>query len=298
MRRRFFTLDVFTGQRFAGNPLAVVLQSELLDGTTMQAIAREFNHPETVFGLEPADLSHRAKLRIFTPARELPFAGHPTIGTAVLLGILDNEGKRSMVLEEGIGAIHCDVEPLSSDRGYARFDLARLPEPLGEAPPVDTIAATLGLAPGDIGFDQFVPGKWSAGNPFVFVPLAGRDAVARSRPEMSRWDAEFGGAAPVGVFVYCRETVERGNDFHARMFAPGFGIAEDPATGSAAAAFAGVVARYGGLSDGDHTVAIEQGYEMGRPSLITLTITLRAGKVAAAAVGGEAVIVTEGEIEA
>ncbi len=298
MRRRFFTLNVFTDRRFAGNPLAVVLEPQGLDGAAMQAIAREFGHPETVFVFAPADPAHRARVRIFTPTRELPFAGHPTVGTAVLLGRLDGGSSREIVLEEGIGPVRCHVEPRGEDGGYARFDLAKLPEPVGEAPASETIAAALNLTRDDLGFKDFVPAKWSAGNPFVFVPLRGRDAVARSKPDMSRWDAAFGGASPVGAFVYCGETVDAKNDFYARMFGPAFGIHEDPATGSAAAAFTGVVARYGGLPDGDHHLVIEQGYDMGRPSLITLAMTLRAGKVAAASVGGDAVVVTEGTIEA
>jgi trans-2,3-dihydro-3-hydroxyanthranilate isomerase len=298
MRRRFATLDVFTAQRFTGNPLAVVLEPDGLDAAAMQAIAREFGHPETVFVFAPAEPAHRARLRIFTPARELPFAGHPTVGTAVLLGRLDGGGTRELVLEEGIGPVRCRVEARGADQGFARFDLPKLPELVGEAPPPETIAAALGLASADIGFAGFVPARWSAGNPFVFVPLRDRDAVARSRPDMSQWDAAFGGASPAGAYVFCSETVEPRNAFHARMFGPAFGVHEDPATGSAAAAFAGVVARYGGLPDGAHTLAIEQGYEMGRPSLIALDLTLRGGKVAAAAVGGEAMVVTEGTIEA
>src|SRR6516164_9143937 len=111
MRRRFATLNVFTDRRFAGNPLAVVLDAEELDAAAMQAIAREFNHPETVFVFAPADPAHRARVRIFTPARELPFAGHPTVGTAVLLGARD--GGRDLVLEEGIGAVRCTLESTS-----------------------------------------------------------------------------------------------------------------------------------------------------------------------------------------
>src|SRR5713226_5805686 len=112
MRRRFATLDVFTDRRFAGNPLAVVLDTEALDAAAMQSIAREFNHPETVFVFAPADPAHRARLRIFTPARELPFAGHPTVGTAVLLGRIDGGGAaREIVLEEGIGPVRCLTEP-------------------------------------------------------------------------------------------------------------------------------------------------------------------------------------------
>ena len=299
MRRRFFTLDVFTERRFAGNPLAVVLEPHGLDDGAMQAIAREFNHPETVFVLAPADPAHRARLRIFTPARELPFAGHPTVGTAVLLGRIDGGGEaRELVLEEGIGPVRCRVAPHGEGGGYARFDLARLPEPWGEPSDPGPLAAALGLGGGDIGFAGFAPARWSAGNPFIFVPLRDRAAVARARPDMARWEAVFGGGKPAGAFVFCGETVEPRNAFHARMFAPGFGVAEDPATGSAAAAFAGLLARDARLPDGDHAFRIEQGYEMGRPSLIELALTMRGARLASASIGGEALVVTEGTIEA
>jgi trans-2,3-dihydro-3-hydroxyanthranilate isomerase len=297
MRRRFVTLDVFTGRRFAGNPLAVVLDPDGLDTVSMQAIAREFNLSETVFVQPPERPAHRAKLRIFTPGRELPFAGHPTVGTAVLLGRLDGGGSRAIVLEEGVGPVRCEVESRGEDSGFARFGVPKAPEQAGEVLDARAVAAALGLAPDDVGLDGVAPARWSAGNPFVFVPLRGLDAVARSRPDMARWDAAFG-ATPVGAFLFCRQTVERGNAFHARMFGPTFGIYEDPATGSAAAALAGWAARHGGLGDGDHTLGIEQGYEMGRPSLITLTVTLRDGKLAMASIGGEAIVVSEGMIEA
>src|SRR5262245_53192287 len=135
MRRRFATLDVFTDKRFAGNPLAVVLEARGLAADTMQSIAREFNHPETVFVFAPADPVHRARVRIFTPARELPFAGHPTVGTAVLLGRIDGGGApREIVLEEGIGPVRCAVEPVDEQHGRARFTLPQLPAEAGAAP--------------------------------------------------------------------------------------------------------------------------------------------------------------------
>lgn len=290
--RHFATLDVFTDRRFAGNPLAVVLDADELDAAAMQAIAREFNHPETVFVFAPADPGHRARLRIFTPARELPFAGHPTVGSAVLLGLRDGGGAgRDIVLEEGIGAVHCTLESGAGGRGSARFAIPQLPAEVG--PPADdaAIAAALTLAPGDIGGRS---ARWSAGIPFTFVPVAGLAAIARCRADLARFDAAFGAGG--AAYMFCTETAEAGHHFHARMFAPGMGIPEDPATGSAAAAFAGVLAAR--LPDGTHAIAIEQGYEMGRPSLIRLTAVVAAGKLVSASIGGDAVIVTEGTIEA
>jgi trans-2,3-dihydro-3-hydroxyanthranilate isomerase len=299
MRRRFVTLDVFTRRRYAGNPLAVVLDAGGLDGAAMQAIAREFNLSETVFVLPPADPAHRAKLRIFTPASELPFAGHPTVGTAVLLNRIDGgSGRRDLVVEEGIGPVRCAVEAIDGDIGRARFELARLPAEAGAAGPTAAIAAALGLAEGDIGFETFVPARWSAGVIFAFVPLSGLDAMRRCRANTAHWSAAFGEGHGTGAFMFCRETVEPGHAFHARMFAPLAGIPEDPATGSGAAALAGIVARYARLSDGDHDLVIEQGYEMGRPSLIRLSMTMKGGQLVAGAISGEAVVVSEGTIDA
>ncbi len=134
--------------------------------------------------------------------------------------------------------------------------------------------------------------------PLTFVPVRSLETVARSRPDARLWDATFGPDDPAAVYVFCRETAEAGHDFHARMFAPGLGVPEDPATGSAAAAFAGLLARDGGLADGEHRVAIEQGYEMGRPSIIQLSVNLRDRNLVGASIAGDAVVVCEGVIEA
>jgi trans-2,3-dihydro-3-hydroxyanthranilate isomerase len=299
VRRRFVTLDVFTSRRFVGNPLAVVLEPEGLGDATMQAIAREFNLAETVFVLPPSLPAFRAALRIFTPRTELPFAGHPTIGTAVLLARLDGtSGARDLVLEEGIGPVSCTAEVLDGERGRGSFMLEREPEHVGEAEDAAALAAALGLTLDDLGCEAFVPGHWSAGVPCTFVPVRGLDVIERSRPDPARWDDTFGPDDPAIVYVFCRQTVEAGHAFHARMFAPRLGVPEDPATGSAAAAFAGLVARYGQLRDGDHRLTIEQGYEMGRPSLIELSLSLQGGKLVGASIGGEAILVSEGTIEA
>jgi trans-2,3-dihydro-3-hydroxyanthranilate isomerase len=297
MRRKFFTLDVFTRRRYAGNPLAVVLDAGGLEGEAMQSVAREFNLSETVFVLPPAETAHRAKVRIFTPAAELPFAGHPTVGSAVLLNRIDGAaGKREIVLEEGIGPVRCTVEALDADTGRTRFDLARLPADAGPAAPSAAIAAALGLDERDIGFEEFRPARWSAGVEFNFVPLTGLDAMRRCRPDTARWSEGVLGRG--SCFVFCRETAEQGHSFHARMFAPRGGIPEDPATGSAVAAFAGVLAYFTRMADGAHEFVVEQGYEMGRPSLIHLTMTVQGGKLTAAAIAGEAVVVSEGMLEA
>ena len=299
MRRRFATLDVFTETRLAGNPLAVVLEPEGLDTPAMQKIAREFNLSETVFVFPPADKASRAKLRIFTPARELPFAGHPTVGTAVLLARLDRgAAERSFVLEEKVGSVPCRVKPTGADSGRASFDIPRLPAKEADLPDLAALAAGLGLEPADMGLDGFAAARWSAGNPFTCVPVRGLDAIGRVRLDLARFDAAFGGGDHAAAFIFCRETAEAGNSFHARMFAPVMGVHEDPATGSAVAAFAGYLAATGAYRDGAHVIGIEQGYEMGRASQIELTLRISGGKLTGASIAGSAVVVLEGTLEA
>ena len=293
MRRRFVTLDVFTQTRFAGNPLAIVLDADGLDKPAMQTIAREFNLPETVFVLPPADPRHRARLRIFTPANELPFAGHPTVGAAVHLG-KGGSSKSELVLEEGVGPVHCRVETQDAASGRAQFALPRLPSRTADAPDAATLARALGLSTADIGCEEFQPSRWSAGLEFTFVPLRGLDAIARARPG-NEFDALIGNQGPGRAFLFCRETAQRGHDFHARMFAPGMGIPEDPATGAAVAAFAGIVAA--GRADGKSELRVEQGFEMKRPSLIELGLQIEGGTLSSASIGGFAVHVSEGMIE-
>jgi trans-2,3-dihydro-3-hydroxyanthranilate isomerase len=298
MRRQFVTLDVFAARRFAGNPLAVVLDAEGLNDASMQMIAREFNLAETVFVLPAREASHRARIRIFTPAAELPFAGHPTVGTAVLLNRIDGGSARKIVIEEAIGPIHCTSDSIDADRGRARFELARLPEQAGNAANAEQIATALGLRADDIGFEAFKPSRWSAGVPMTFVPVRGLDASRRCRTNLVEWDAAFGQDERAIAYVFCRETIETDSAFHTRMFAPRLGVPEDPATGAAAAAFSGVYVHFERPPDGQRELLLEQGYEMGRPSLIGLSVTVRDRRLAAAAISGEAMVVSEGMIEA
>jgi trans-2,3-dihydro-3-hydroxyanthranilate isomerase len=301
MTRRFYTLDVFTGQPLAGNPLAVVLDAEGLDSGRMQAIALEFNLSETVFVIAPAGAGHRASVRIFTPGREVPFAGHPTVGTAVLLGLLDRQGQAgsmAFTLEEKIGLVPCDVTVFGPDHGHAVFTLPRLPERTGPLPDKATLALGLGLEEADIGFGTHEPGIYSAGNPFRCVPLRSRDAVTRARPNGEAFARAFDMANDgfTNAFVYCAEPLDPAHAFHARMFAPGVGVPEDPATGSAAAAFAGVFMDFEKPADGQHAFVIEQGDAMGRPSRITVSLDVFGGQLRQARIGGEAVIVSEGQL--
>ena len=303
MSRRFYTLDVFSGELLTGNPLAVVLDALGLDDCRMQAIAKEFNLSETVFVTPPVQAGHRAALRIFTPGRELPFAGHPTVGTAVLLGLLDRAGERGMLafdLEEKAGLVPCTVEVLGAERGRATFTAPRLPQRIGALPDKAALARGLGLAPDDIGFGLHEPGVYSSGVPFGYVPLRSRDAVTRARPQGEAFATAFAAVAEgnPSAYVYCVEPLDRAHAYHARMFAPSFGITEDPATGAAAAAFAGVVMAFDKPTDGARSFVIEQGDAMGRPSRITLSLDVEAGKLRQVRIGGEAVVVSDGRLRA
>jgi trans-2,3-dihydro-3-hydroxyanthranilate isomerase len=295
--RKFYTLDVFTGRRLAGNPLAVVLDAGDLDERRMQAIAGEFNLSETVFVAPPEQAGKRARLRIFTPERELPFAGHPTVGTAVLLALLEGENQARAVdfdLEEKIGVVPCTVRVLGNGHGQATFTMPRLPERTGDLPDRAILARGLGLEPDDIGFGAYAPGIYSAGVPFGCVPLRSRAAVTRARPVGEAFAAAF--QAVGDAYVYCAEPLNAEHAFHTRMFAPGMGITEDPATGSAAAAFAGAIMDFAAPADGDHLFVIEQGDAMGRPSRINLSLRIGGGALLTATIGGEAVIFSEGHL--
>ena len=299
MTRRFFTLDVFTETPLAGNPLAVVLDAEGLDDARMQAIAAEFNLSETVFVFEPQNPINTASVRIFTPARELPFAGHPTVGTAALLAHVRSPDALAVqdltiVLEERVGDIVCVVQHRAGRELIAHFELPKLPERLEAAPPSRAaIAEGVGLEPGDIGFDRHEPSLYSAGAPYLFIPVRSLEAIGRARPGAMSWAGKDGPAA----YLYTKEVVEPGSTYHARMFAGGWGVTEDPATGSAAAAFAGVALAFDRPGDGDQRLTIEQGFEMGRPSLITLGFAIDGGMLRSASIGGSAVVVSSGALD-
>ena len=297
--------DVFTGTALAGNPLAVVFDADHLSDGQMQAIAREFNLSETVFVLRPENPVHTARLRIFTTARELPFAGHPTVGAAVALadrrlgGRLPANGIDLVkMLEEKIGQVRCAVRLLPGKAGFAEFDLPKLSRQLdAEIEPAD-IGAALGLDPHEIGFENHRVSLWSAGVPFVMVPVHDLAAAAKADCNAYEWErfAPMGDGQLAFAYVYCRGGVNHAASFHARMFAPGDGMPEDPATGSAAAALSGAIHHFDGLPEGKHALVIEQGVEMGRPSLIHLHIDCAGPDVSHVRIGGEAVRIAEGKL--
>lgn len=302
MSRRYAILDVFTNQILSGNPLAVVLDAEGLDDAAMQKIAAEFNLSETVFVLPPDNPTHSARIRIFTPGRELPFAGHPTVGTAILLaqerfGDIERDQDAVIVLEETIGTVRCGVKLKPNAAGFAEFDCPRQSKPHGiSLGDKSEVAAALNLATSDIGFENHRPTAYEAGVPFAFVPVRDMAALAQAKPDLKAWSTAFGNSGKNDAYVYCRETKFHDAGFHARMFAPSMGIVEDPATGSAVAAFAGVIRDHDGLGDGTHFVRIEQGFEMNRPSLIDLEIDIQSGELKATRIGGQAILVARGEL--
>jgi len=270
---RFVTLDVFTDEVFAGNRLAVVWDADDLDDATLASIAREFDYSETVFLQSPTVAGCDVRTRIFTPGRELPFAGHPTIGTAVALAA-EGAGPH-LRFDQGAGPL--DVVAAG---GRARFTVERevVVGPPGEVP-AEVLGPALGLDPGDVAAGGRAT---SAGTPFLVAEVPDLDVLARARP-------------PAGlgheVFVVCRVGPHA---WRARMFAPDAGIPEDPATGSAATAFAGVLAE--AAADGRHQWVIEQGVEMGRPSRIEVAAEVHGGRLRRIEVAGAAVVVMEGTL--
>lgn len=300
MALAYHILDVFTERPFGGNPLAVVLDADRLSATEMQAIAREFNLSETVFVLAPTSPGHTARIRIFTPSRELPFAGHPTLGAAILLAeqkANPGNGDAIIALEEEIGSVRVGVRMRGGAATFGEFDApkaANSPAPLLEP---EEISAGVGLIPTEIGFENHKPTLIKGPTTFAFLPVANLEAIARVRVASGHWARAFTDRDIHGVFLYTRQCVRTHSAFHARMLAPDLGIPEDPATGSAAASFAHVINEFDTLPDGTHKRLIEQGIEMGRPSTIALVMTIARGKLEGVRIGGHAVRIAEGSLK-
>jgi trans-2,3-dihydro-3-hydroxyanthranilate isomerase len=292
MKLNYLLIDVFTRERLQGNPLAVVLNADQLLDNQMQSIAGEFNLSETVFIMRPDSIRHTAKVRIFTPAIELPFAGHPTVGAAVALGLQTRSS--AIRIEEQVGIITCVMENMDKSGGFARFALPKLPAEIGKAPPSASIAEALGLDADDIGCDLYKPAAYSAGVEFYLVPVRNASVLKRVVPERRGWKEIF----PLGhnaVYVFTLTPEERGIDIAARMFSPGMGLGEDPATGGAAAALIGLLAKHG--NDGQTELVLRQGYEMGRPSRIMLQFRKENDQLVHGGIGGHAVVVGEGVLD-
>jgi trans-2,3-dihydro-3-hydroxyanthranilate isomerase len=302
MRRLHYHLvDVFTDRAFGGNPLAVVANGRGVDDVTMQAVAKEFNLSETTFVLPPDDPRHDWRVRIFTPGSELPMAGHPTVGTAFVLArehLIPRGGRESKIIfEEGVGPVPVRVEFEGGEPVFAEMS-----QPLPKfGPRLDdrrAVAAMLSLEESDIEPDLPVE-VVSCGVPFLYVPLRGLDAARRARPRVELIERATGGhGIPPEVFVFTRETEGAGSTVHSRMFAPGLGIAEDPATGAASGPLGSYLVRYGLVEcESAAEIVSEQGIEMGRPSYIRITIERRGEETTAVRVGGRCHFMGEGFIE-
>ena len=301
MRRSFHTADVFTDRLFGGNPVAVLPDGSGLETSLMQKIAREMNLSETVFVLPPASPRHTRRLRIFTPTTEMPFAGHPTLGTAFLLAAIGEvalEGEvTDIVFEEGVGPVPVRILAREGHPVRVELEAAHPPEPGPPPPTREAIAAACGLAPEDVLEGADAPRAASCGVPFLFVALRDREALGRARIRRDAWERELADTWAPSVFLHTRDVGDSDADLRARMFAPGLGVEEDPATGSAVAALGDVVAARLPEADARLRVAVDQGVEMGRPSRLFLEVEKQAGAVRSVSVAGEAVRVTDGEME-
>jgi trans-2,3-dihydro-3-hydroxyanthranilate isomerase len=301
MRYRYYTCDVFTDRRFGGNQLAVLPEAEGLSGAQMQRITREFNYSETTFVLPPADPAHTRNVRIFTPAAEIPFAGHPNVGTAFVLAatgaLATDRDSIDMVFEEGAGPVPVRVR---CEGGRPVFCELSAPKPLdlGATPPVALTADSLGLAPEVIVTGTHPPRVASVGLPFLCVEIRDRAALAAARVRHEPHAELMGSSGGEGLLLYTRDTGAPDVDLRARMYAPLHGVAEDPATGSANLALAGLLAACAPEEDGAYAWRIAQGVEMGRPSLLEASAIKAGGKVETLKIGGRSVLVCEGWIEA
>ncbi len=295
--RPFVTCDVFTETAFAGNPLAIVEDADGLSDAAMQCIAREFNLSETIFVHKPKDPAHTASVRIFFPTAEIPFAGHPTIGCAIHLASRaqgDDDFETEITLEEVAGLVPVQVWRRDGRVG-AEFRAPVIPHAVDGARMPDTaaIAEALGLTPDQIGFDRHHAGIWQGGPAFAYAPLADRAAIAAARPNGAAWERLCAATGLHNLYIYAPcETA----DYSARMFAPGGGVPEDPATGSASAILAAQLLASGALADGETRLTLEQGVDMGRPSRIGLRIQVEAGVLRAIYVQGSSVPVSQGRL--
>jgi trans-2,3-dihydro-3-hydroxyanthranilate isomerase len=296
MQRRYITVDVFTGRAFGGNPLAVVLDAEGLSTEQMQAIATEFNYSETTFVLPPADRGNDANVRIFTVRSEIPFAGHPNVGTAFVLATQAAEAPARLKFEEKAGLV--PVEILTSQGRVVGAELTA-PQALTKGAKVDAeeAAAILSLSASDIRMDRHAPQVASVGLPFLIVEVASRDAVGRAKPDAAAFWKTLPSAGTDAVYFYTRDVLasEQPLDLQARMFHPGIaGVSEDPATGSATGAAAALLAESEGGRNGEIGLRIGQGFDMGRPSLLLTRVIKQNGAVVSTHVGGHCVQMMEG----
>ena len=291
MRYDFMILDVFTDKAFGGNQLAVLTDARGITDAGMQTIAREFDYPETTFVLPAKDPANARHVRIFTPGGELPFAGHPTVGTACALVMAGVTQVGDVVLEEGVGPVQ--VRTTNDNGAYsARLRLNRGHDSSDDVPQPRDMAAVLSLQPDDV-LQVFCAGM---GVRFAYVQVGSRETVDRSELDHQQWRKILADRWASQVFVFAGE-LRDGAEIYGRMFAPALGIAEDPATGAAAAAIVGAAASASGDRGGDFALNIVQGVAMGRPSFLSASARFDGEAVSAVEVGGGCVLVAEGKIE-
>jgi trans-2,3-dihydro-3-hydroxyanthranilate isomerase len=300
MKYRYYTCDVFTDTRFGGNPLAVLPEATGLSDRQMQQIAMEFGFSESTF-VFPPEAGNTRRVRIFTPTKELPFAGHPNIGTAFALataGALGTiESAITVTFEEQSGLVPVSIH----SRGGSFWCELKAPERLsvGKAISERILAAAVSLHSEDVLATTHEPLVASAGLPFVVAELRDLDALARARPSMDGFDVLEAQGVPPDVHLYVRQAGATVVPDHvrARMFAPGDRVPEDPATGSANCALAGLLSHLDPAKDGNFSFKVTQGVEMGRPSLLEARTEKRGGEVVGVWIGGHSVLVSEGWIE-
>jgi trans-2,3-dihydro-3-hydroxyanthranilate isomerase len=298
MRYRYFTCDVFTDTRFGGNQLAVLPEADGLSDEQMQQIAREFNYSETTFVLPPR-AGHACRVRIFTPPREVPFAGHPNIGTAFVLATMGVFGPLdapiSVTFEEQAGLVPITIEKRQAGRIWCELT-APQSLTLGKTISAQSVAAAVSLTADDIVTATHAPQVASVGLPFLIAELRDRDALQRARPDISGLEGLVAeGIELPDVHLYVKAS--DGFDIRARMFAPLDGVPEDPATGSANCALVGLLSHLDEAAGGTFSWRIAQGVEMGRPSVLEARTEKRDGEVVSVWIGGESVMVGEGHIE-
>ncbi len=292
----FLTLDVFTDHTFGGNPLGVFPDATPLPSDLMQRIAREMNLSETVF-LGPPESGGDARVRIFTPGKEVPFAGHPTVGSAIYVASTMEhspaEGTLTVVLEENVGHIPVDVRFRDGRPLSARFTTAVLPEHRPSPVPDADLARLVGLEASDL-HPSLRPEMVSCGLPFYVIPIASLGAIRRAALDAPLWQRLVAPLWADHVYLICPEAEGPGVDLHVRMFAPAVGVPEDPATGSAAAALGGYLSKVDGCEAGSLHWTLEQGLEIKRPSLLQVEADRSGGATSAVRVGGSAVFVSRG----
>ncbi|WP_050383287.1 PhzF family phenazine biosynthesis protein [Bradyrhizobium pachyrhizi] len=298
MQRRYITVDVFTDRAFGGNPLGVVLDAEGLSTEAMQAIATEFNYSETTFVLPPQDKANDAQVRIFTVRSEIPFAGHPNVGTAFVLASRAAKAPARLRFEEKAGLVPVEI---LSDGGRVIGAELTAPQALQRTNEVSAAAAAacLSLTAADVKTDRHAPQVVSVGLPFLVVEIASREALKRARPDAAAFARTLAEIGRDVVYFYTSDVPasEQPLDLQARMFHPGAsGLSEDPATGSATAACAALLADIDPARDGELRLRIGQGVDMGRPSLLLTRVRKQAGAINSVHVGGGCVKMMEGTL--